>query len=877
MKTSLTRKRTLNLLHHSLCLSLCTFILGTFATPILAQKTFSSTEIISQSNQENLLNKGRIAYQSGRYAEATAIWQEANQHYQAADNSLRQALSFNYLALSSYQQGDLLQAQQYLSQSLELLQQQSTPNSLNIYAQALNTQGRLELAMGDAEAALTSWKIAAEVYQQAEDEVGMLGSQLNQAQALQNLGLYRRSQKLLEKTAQQIQEQSEPNLKISGLRSLGRALQITGDLNFAQETLQQSLAISQELDLPEETSATLFSLGNVTRALNQPETAIAFYRQAAETTSQPLIQAEAQLNQLSLLIANSQWQEGKELLPQIEQQISNLVSNPNRRSIYIQVNLAKNLIGLSTHSNLEEVSKATPLARRFAESFNQVPDLLATALTQAQKLEDTEAQSYVLGMLGHWYEQQQQWSKGHKYTQQALQLAHAIHNQDLTYQWQWQLGRLLQNQGNQETAIIAYASAVDALESLRSDLAITNLDTQFSFRQSVEPVYRELVSLLLQPQNNQEVSQADLLQARDTMEALQLAELNDFFREACIDAESTNIDKIDVKAAVIYPIILRDRLELIVSIPNQPLTHYSTAIPQSELETVIEELRYSLPIRSRRSYLTSATKLYDWLIRPALPDLANHEIETLVFVPDGPLRNIPMATLYDGEQYLIEKYNIALTPGLQLVAPLPLEQVELKTLAAGITQQRRGFNSLDYVNFELEEIQNQTNSTILRDEEFTQETFQANIESSEFPVVHIATHGQFSSNLDETFLLAWDSTIDIQKLNNILKNTNLSQQQSIELLVLSACETAEGDARAALGLAGMAVRAGARTTLATLWTVSDESTALTMNSFYQKLKQSNINTSKAQALRRAQLELIKSNRFSHPFYWAPFVMIGNWL
>ena len=75
----------------------------------------------------------------------------------------------------------------------------------------------------------------------------------------------------------------------------------------------------------------------------------------------------------------------------------------------------------------------------------------------------------------------------------------------------------------------------------------------------------------------------------------------------------------------------------------------------------------------------------------------------------------------------------------------------------------------------------------------------------------------------------------------------------------------------------MAVRAGARTTLATLWTVSDESTALTMNSFYQQLKQSNINTSKAQALRQAQLELINSNRFSHPFYWAPFVMIGNWL
>ncbi len=868
MEISLNRTR-LNWLHYSLCLGFFTCTLGTFATPVVAQKTLSSSAIISQSQQENLLHKGRIAYQAGRYAEATAIWQEANQQYQNADNSLRQALSFNYLALSNYQQGNLLQAEQYLSQSLELLQQKSTNTSLNIYAQALNTQGRLELAKGNSEAALESWQTAAEVYQQADDQVGMLGSQLNQAQALQNLGLYRRSQKLLEATAQQIQAQSDPNLKMSGLRSLGMALQITGDLHLAQEILQESLAISQELNLSEETSATLFSLGNVTRALKEPETAIAFYQQAAATSSQPLIQAEARLNQLSLLIANSQWEESRELLPEIEQQITNLASNPNRRSIYIQVNLAKNLISLSTGSDLEEVSQA----RR----VNQVPDLLATALTQAQQIEDLEAESYALGILGYWYEQKEQWSLGQNYTQQALQLAQRINNPELTYQWQWQLGRLEQNQGNPETAIVAYASAVDALESLRSDLAITNRDSQFSFRQSVEPVYRELVSLLLQPQPNQEVSQEHLLQARDTIEALQLAELNDFFREACLDAQPTDIDKIDVTAAVVYPIILSDRLEVIISIPNQPLTHYSTALPQDELETAIAQLRYSLPIRSRRSYLSSASKLYDWLIRPALPDLVKHEIETLVFIPDGSLRNIPLAALYDGEQYLIEQYNVSLTPGLQLVAPLPLEQVKYKTLAAGITQQRRGFNALEYVNIELEEIQNQTNSLILRNEEFTQETLQSNIESSEFPIVHIATHGQFSSNLEETFLLAWDSKIDIQQLNNILKNSDFNQQQAIELLVLSACETAIGDERAALGLAGMAVRAGARTTLATLWTVSDESTSRTMTSFYQQLNQSNINTSKAQALRQAQLELIESSKFSHPFYWAPFVLIGNWL
>ncbi|MGK7898931.1 MAG: CHAT domain-containing protein [Xenococcus sp. (in: cyanobacteria)] len=861
MENSLTRRRTLNWLHYSLCLGFCTFAISTFPKPVLAQKTLSSTEITSSANQENLLNQGKIAYQAGRYSQATEIWQAANKQYQTTDNFLPLALSFNYLALSSYQQGNLIQAEQYLAQSLELLHQESSTTGLNIYAQALNTQGRLELAQGNTKNALKSWEKAAGVYRQAGDRLGILGSQLNQAQALQNLGLYRRSQKLLEATAKEIETQTDPNLKMSGLRSLGQALQVTGDLHLAQEMLEQSLAISQELNLPEESSVTLFSLGNVARALNQPEKAIAFYQQATNTTTQPIIRAEAQLNQLGLLIASSQWQASRELLPQIEQEISNLVSNPNRRSIYIQVNFAKNLIELSTKSN----------------RVNQIPNLLNNAQAQAKKIKDTEAQSYAVGILGNWYETQQQWLLGQKYTQQALQLAQTINNQNLTYQWQWQLGRLSQNLGNQETALIAYTGAVDALESLRSDLAITNRDSQFSFRQSVEPVYRELVSLLLQPENNQEVTQAHLVKARDTIEALQLAELNDFFREACLDAKPTDIDKIDVTAAVIYPIILRDRLEVIISLPNQPLQHYSTAIPQDELEKAIAELRYNLPILSRRLYLDTAMKLYDWLIRPAIPNLVEHEIETLVFVPDGSFRNIPLAVLYDGEQYLVEQYNVSLTPGLQLVPSLPLDKVELKTLAAGITQQRRGFDSLEYVNNELQEIKNNTDSTILRDQEFTQEALQNNLSSSEFPIVHIATHGQFSSDIEETFILAWDSNIDIKQLNNILKNNNLNQQQSLELLVLSACETAQGDKRAALGLAGMAVRAGARTTLATLWTVSDESTALTMNSFYEQLTQPNIKNTKAQALRQAQLKLINSDQFNHPFYWAPFVMIGNWL
>ncbi len=847
-------------------------VLGAIApvTPTVAQSTLVATETRSFSHL-TLLKQGKIAYEAGRYAQATSLWQQAYQQKQKTENLIEQVLILNYLSLSSQKQGNWQQAEQYITRSLNILESQPElkNNNLKVYAQSLNTKGRLQLGIGKAEAALSSWQQAEEIYQQADDEIGKLGSEINQAQALQNLGLYRRAQKLLEEVALKLNEQSDPTLKIAGLRGLGIALQNTGNLSYAQEILQQSLAISQQLNLSEETSNTLFSLGNVARALKQPENAIAFYQQAATTTTQPLIQVEAQLNQLSLLIAeskvirrgttSSQWLNS--LLPEIEAKIASVSVSPSRRSIYAQVNLAKSLIDLSTQKDYR----------------NQTKKLLNTAIEQARQLQDTKAESYAVGILGNFYEQQQQWSLGTEYTIQALKLAQVVDDSHLTYQWQWQLGRLQAIEGNITGAVASYSEAVNALESISSDLVVTNLDTQFSFRDSVEPVYRELVSLLLQPQGKQKISQENLLQARNTIESLQLAELNDFFREACLDVQPTNIENIDPKAAVIYPIILSDHLEIIVSLPGKPLAHYSTKITQEALETEIEALGQTLTLRSRRQFYQPAQKLYDWLIRPALQDLTDSNIETLVFISDGTLRNIPMSVLYDGESYLIEQYNVALTPGLQLLAPRPLETVELKTLAAGLTEERQGFTALDYVKVELEEIQKQVNSTVLIDQEFTQETLQAKIAASNFPIVHIATHGQFSSILEETFVLTWDSRININQLDNILSEQTLQKDSAIELLVLSACETAVGDSRAALGLAGMAVRAGARSTLATLWSVNDKTTALLINDFYDQLLQPTSSITKTKALREAQLKFINSTKYNHPYYWGAFILVGNWL
>ena len=126
---------------------------------------------------------------------------------------------------------------------------------------------------------------------------------------------------------------------------------------------------------------------------------------------------------------------------------------------------------------------------------------------------------------------------------------------------------------------------------------------------------------------------------------------------------------------------------------------------------------------------------------------------------------------------------------------------------------------------ESNQIASSLSAKVYLNERFTQQNLQETIQFKNYPLVHLATHGQFSSKLNDTFLLTWDDRLTIEGLRNLLRTRSEPRNQPIELLVLSACETAEGDLRATLGLAGMAVRSGARSTLATLWSVNDNSTA----------------------------------------------------
>ncbi|HBE17673.1 MAG TPA: hypothetical protein DDW51_08680, partial [Cyanobacteria bacterium UBA11367] len=388
----------------------------------------------------------------------------------------------------------------------------------------------------------------------------------------------------------------------------------------------------------------------------------------------------------------------------------------------------------------------------------------------------------------------------------------------------------------------------------------------------VEPVYREFVSLLLASNPSQE----NLEQARKAIESLQLAELDNFFREACLEGKSKSIDEVDPTAAVIYPIILPERLAVILSLPGKPLAYYKTELPQTKIEEILNDMLQSMnPAFSNKQRLRISQQVYDWLIKPAESQLIQSEIKTLVFVLDGGLRSLPMAALYDGEKYLVEKYSVAISQGLQLLEARSLNEKRIKVLTGGITEARQGFSALPGVEVELKQIGTEVNANLLLNQDFTKKTLEDRIKSVPFPVIHLATHGQFSSKAEDTFLLTWNDRINVKDLDRLLRSTERSDREPIELLVLSACQTATGDRRATLGLAGVAVRSGARSTLATLWSVRDASTAELMTEFYRELTQTEV--SKAEALRQAQLILLKQSKYQHPFFWAPFVLVGNWL
>ncbi|MBV6625891.1 MAG: CHAT domain-containing protein [Rivularia sp. (in: Bacteria)] len=871
-------------------------------SPAFAQISYLTKPQIIAQNQSGLSieQQARSHFNKGEFSQAVQLFQESMQKYAASGNITRQALSLSNLSLSYQQLGQWNNASDSITKAINLLKDINNPNNQTdlALAQAFDIQGSLQLARGQANPALESWKKATDVYIKLNKPAKVLVSKTNQAQALQNLGLYHRAITLLQTALKLQSESTNSTLKLksllqqiptspetaAALHTLGDSLRVVGNFSQAQLVLQRSLDIAKQSNLPEIITLSQLGLANTARAqLSQnnktknagdsqaTQTALNYYQQAAKSNSENL-RVQALVNQLSLLVDINKIEAAKKLISPLKQQIDSLP--PSRSAIEARLHLAHAMMQISKQNN------TIPL--------REIAANLAVAVRQATELSHPRLQADALISLGNIYEQSQQWQEAEEITKQALQFAQQAKASDITYRSQWQLGRILKAQGKTERAIYTYQQAVSSIKSLRADLASASPDVQFSFRDEVEPIHRQLVSLLIK--SNQK---DNLRKARDIIEALQLVELDNFFREPCLKADPTQIDRVDETAAVIYPIILENELAIIASLPksngqsqqksqkqqNRDFRYYKTAIATSEIEKLVSNLRDDLQQPTADDLaLEQLQEIYNLIIRPEAADLAATEVKTLVFVLDGVLRNVPMAALHDGKNFLVEKYSIALTPGLQLLAPRAITEASLEVLVGGLNQARPPeFPSLPYVGKEVEKIQSKLPSQVLFNQKFTNNAFEEKVPAVSYPIVHLATHGKFGSTADETFIITWDDKIKVNQLSSILKTGEISRDNPLELLVLSACETAAGDNRSALGLAGVAVRSGARSTIATLWRVNDEASAMLISKFYEQLTKPNKTAiSKAEALRQAQINILKNPEYQVPYYWAAYVLLGNW-
>jgi CHAT domain-containing protein len=490
----------------------------------------------------------------------------------------------------------------------------------------------------------------------------------------------------------------------------------------------------------------------------------------------------------------------------------------------------------------------------------------SAASRDARLATDARLDSYALGYRAELYENAGRTEDALALTRRALFAAQRAGSPDALYRWQWQLARIQRSAGDSESALAAYRESVSTVKAVR----------QVASRE-VEPLYSGFVDLLLLRAAGArgDDQQALLRDARDAMEDFKAAELRDYFRDPCLDAQRKEASDTVPGALVVYPILLPDRLELVAGLGGV-LTSYVVPVTRDALTAEVRAFRKTLEKRTTHQYLRHAHVLYEWLIRPLESAMASKGVDTLVFIPGGALRTIPIAALRDekAKKFLIEKLPVAITPSLTLTNPTAIDRESVRLLAAGISESVQDYRPLPYVARELDAVTAVFPGRRLMDAEFVADRFESEISDQPFGIVHIASHGEFEADIAESFLLTYDGKLSMNELADLVGRTRF-RVRGIELLTLSACQTAAGNDRAALGLAGVALRAGARSALATLWSVNDRAAAALVIEFYTQL--GNPEISRAEALRRAQMKTLQNHAYRHPSYWSPYLLISSWL
>lgn len=508
---------------------------------------------------------------------------------------------------------------------------------------------------------------------------------------------------------------------------------------------------------------------------------------------------------------------------------------------------------------------------RAAASDALAQSVLAAAYADASQARDARTLAQSLGLMGELQLLRGAEREAVATLARAVAAARAEPDDPWRFRWSWKLGIAQRATGDAGAALESLRDGVDFVEAAKARSSLDRFAAS-SLSRGYRRAYLDLAdALLAQPE-----SAGNLLRARDVMELSRASEIEDFFRDPCLADRSKRVPdpyRLDPGAALIHPLIFAGRIEILVS-HRTGIARFVTRVDATSVAREVQRLRVAAEHPGRDRYRPMAERLHAWLVAPIEAHLARLGAKTLVWVPDGPLRGVPFAALHDGKTHLAERYALAVTPVATLTDPRALGGASVRADLWGLTVARDGFAALPGVAGELDRVSALLGVPDSRDERFSVAALQESLRRSRANTLHVASHGQFAPEAGQTFLLAYDGRLTLPRLRSALAAGKI-REEPIEMIVLSACQTAAGDERAALGIAGIAVGAGARSAVATLWSVSDASTAQLVERFYRELTAGKGN--RAEALRQAQLALLREPETAHPFYWAPFLLIGNWM
>ncbi len=865
---------------------------------VLAQESGSSLSLVAQADrkaeEDRILKSCRNDLNTQKNQEALRSCQQALEAFKAINDMggkwkavLNLGNAFN--SLNQYQK-----AIDYFQQSLAIAREIKDRSG---EGKALGNLGNAYASLGKYDKAIEFHLQFLAITKEIKDRLGEGKAFGNLGNAYYYLGKYDKAIELqLQKLA--IAREIKDRLgEGQSLGNLGIAHYALGKYEKAIEFHLQFLAIAKEIKDRLSEGQSLGNLGNAYYALGKYEKAIEFQLQSLAITRE----------------IKDRLGEGQSLGG-----LGIAYDALRRYDKAIEFHLQFLAISREIKDRLGEGQSLGNLGSAYDAlgKYDKAIEFQLQSLAIAREIKDRLGEGQSLGNLGSAYDALGKYDKAIEFHLQSLAIAREIKDRSSEGISLNNLGVAFQNLKQPELAILFYKQSINVTESIRQDIKKLNKEEQKSYLKTVEKTYRRLADLLLK--------QGRIMEALQVIDLLKVQELEDYLKnikgsdrtaqgirilkpEKAISEKLTAINfensaeinrqlanqlqqlpiseinkvpdylkQIPQGAVLLYPLILEDRLEIILFSPNTIPTSHTVNISKDKLETLVTEFRSGLIDVGSEDYKEPAVALYNLLIKPIEAELIQAKAQTILYAPDGILRYIPLAALNDGKQWLSEKYRISNLIAYTLSDFSHKPKIQPNILAGAFggkaAERRFGQDGLPATIKEVQAIASSfQNSETLLEDNFSRQAIEGKFKN--FNILHFATHAEFNDGVPDNSFIIFGNGDKIR-----LSELTEWQIPNVELIVLSACQTGVGKLGTGVEILGFGYQVqkiGVKNAIASLWSVNDASTQALMEAFYRELQKGDVNI--AEALRRAQVSLIQSPKYNHPFYWSAFFAIGNGL